>query len=113
MIFAPDLKASIFANFLVPDMVGGWDFGGRLDYVYSDEYYTDISYVMSVLTDSYSLYNASFKFVSPTEKFTISLIGRNLTEEEYCAWCIPSGPNVLASMNPPREIILRFSAALD
>ena len=29
------------------------------------------------------------------------------------AWCIPSGPNVLAAMNPPREIGLRISADFD
>ena len=32
LIFAPDLKGTVFADFLVEDAFGGWDIGGRLDY---------------------------------------------------------------------------------
>lgn len=113
LIFAPDVKASIWADFQLLDTLGDWDLGGRFDYAYSSEFYTDISYQDNVLTDSYSLLNASLRMTSPDERFTISLIGRNLTEEAYCAWCIPSGPNVLATMNPPRELGLRLTARFD
>ena len=113
LIFAPDLKGTIFADFLVQDAFGGWDFGGRFDYTYSDEQYTDISYQENVLTESYSISNAALRLISPNDLVTISLIGRNLSEEAYCAWCIPSGPNVLAAMNPPREIALKVSAVFD
>ena len=113
LIFAPDLKGTIFADFLVEDAFGGWDFGGRFDYTYSDEQYTDISYQDNVLTDSYSISNAALRLISPNDRVTVTLIGRNLSEEGYCAWCIPSGPNVLASMNPPREIVLKISARFE
>ena len=113
LIFAPDLKGTVFADFLVENAFGGWDFGGRLDYTHSDEQYTDISYQNNVLTDAYSISNAGLRLISPNERVTVSLIGRNLSDEAYCAWCIPSGPNVLAAMNPPREIGLRFSADFD
>ena len=103
----------MFADFLFEDAIGGWDFGGRLDYTQSDEQYTDISYQDNVLTDAYSISNAGLRLVSPNERITVSLIGTNLTDEAFCAWCIPSGPNVLAAMNPPREIGLRFSADFD
>ncbi|MGI9321972.1 MAG: hypothetical protein ACR2PJ_00180 [Pseudomonadales bacterium] len=33
-------------------------------------------------------------------------------EEGYSAWSIPSGPNVLTAMNPPRQILVSVSAAL-
>ena len=39
-----------------------------------------------------------------------TLFGKNLSNEDYCAWCIPSGPNVLAAMNPPRELALQVRA---
>lgn len=113
LIFAPEFKAALFADFQFDDAVAGWGFGGRFDYSYSDEYYTDISYQDNVLTDSYSLLNAALRFVSPSERFTVSLIGKNLTDEEYCAWCIPSGPNVLAAMNPPRELAIQLRARFD
>lgn len=113
LIFAPDLKGTVFADFLVEDAFGGWDFGGRFDYTHSDEHYTDISYQNNVLTDAYSISNAGLRLISPNERVTVSLIGRNLSDEAFCAWCIPSGPNVLAAMNPTREIGLRISADFD
>ncbi len=113
LIFAPELKTSVYVDFLFDDLIAGWDLGGRVDWAYSDEYYTDISYQDNVLTDSYSLYSAAFRLISPNERVTLSLIGRNLTDEEYCAWCIPSGPNVLAAMNPPREIGIKLAVAFD
>lgn len=110
LIFAPELKAAVFADFQLDDAVAGWGIGGRVDISYSDEFYTDISYQDNVLTDSFTLYNAMVRLVSPSEKWIVSLIGKNLSNEEYCAWCIPSGPNVLAAMNPPREIALQVRA---
>ncbi|EED32862.1 putative TonB-dependent receptor [gamma proteobacterium NOR5-3] len=113
LIFAPELKAALFADFQISDAVGGWGIGGRLDVSYSDEFYTDISYEDNVLTESFTLYNAVLRMNSPSERFTVSLIGKNLTNEKYCAWCIPSGPNILAAMNPPREIALQLRATFD
>ena len=114
LIFAPETSASLFADFQIADAFGEWDVGGRFDYLYSDEYYTDISYQDNVLTDSYSLYNAMLRFTSPEDRYTISLIGKNLSNEEYCTWCIPSGPgNILASMGPPRQFEIRLTATFD
>ena len=113
LIFAPDLKYTLYTDFLVDDVFAGWGLAGRLDYIYSDEQYTDISYRDDVLTPSYSITNASLRFISPDDRVTVSLIGRNLGEEAYAAWSIPSGPNILTSMNPPREIVLKVSANFD
>jgi iron complex outermembrane receptor protein len=60
----------------------------------------------NVQQDSFSTYGASMHWLSPESNFTISLIGKNLTEEKILAWGIPSGPNILAAMAPPREIAL-------
>ena len=113
LIFAPDSKFTVFADFFFEDAMGGWDIAGRADYTYSDEQYTDISYRDDVITDSYSITNASLRFISPNDRVTVSLIGRNLGDEAYSAWSIPSGPNILTSMNPPRELVLKLSARFD
>ena len=113
LIFAPDSKFTLFADFYYEDVFGSWDFAGRADYTYSDEYYTDISYRPDVITDSFSITNASVRFISPDDRVTVSLIGRNLADEGYAAWTIPSGPNLLASMNAPREIMLRLQARFE
>ncbi len=113
LIFAPDSKYTVFADFLVEDAIGGWDFAGRADYTHSDDYYTDISYRDDVITPSHSITNASLRFISPNDRVTVSLIGRNLGDEAYSAWSLPSGPNILTSMNPPREVVLKISANFD
>ncbi|MBT8083841.1 MAG: TonB-dependent receptor [Woeseia sp.] len=113
LIFAPDSKYTVFADFLVEDAIGGWGFAGRADYTRSDEQYTDISYRDDVITPSFSITNASLRLISPNDRATVSLIGRNLGDEAYAAWNIPSGPNILSSMNPPREVMLKLSLRFD
>ena len=110
LIFAPELKYTLFADFLFEEVFKGWNIAGRVDYTSSDEQYTDISYMEGVLVDPYAIANASLRLISPENRLTLSLIIRNLGEEGYCAWCIPSGPNVLAAMNPPREVALKVAA---
>ena len=113
LIFAPDLKYTVFADFVVDNAIGGWDIAGRADYTHSDEFYTDISYRNDVITPSYSITNAYLHFISPSDRVRVSLIGRNLGEEAYSAWSIPSGPNILTSMNAPRELMLQLTANFD
>ena len=110
LIFAPETKGSIYADFFFEDAIGGWDLAAHADMNYSDDAFTDISYGPNTISPSHTLYNASLRFVSPSEKYSISLVGKNLTEEAYCAWCVPSGPNIIATMNAPREIALKFAA---
>ena len=113
LIFTPETKGTIFADIYVADAVGEWDLGAHFDVNYSDDAFTDISYRPETISASHTTYNASVKLVSPTERFTVSLLGKNLGEEAYCAWCVPSGPNIIATMNAPREIALRFTAKFD
>jgi len=105
--FAPENKASLFMEYSADAVFKGWDFSARADLSYSDDYYTDISYFDTVLQETYESLSASVRLVSPDERYTVSLIGKNLTEEEVMVWGIPSGPNILAAMKPPRELTLK------
>ena len=58
----------------------------------------------------YGLIGANIRLVSPDENYTITLVGKNLTEEVILQWGIPTGPNSLASLRAPREIALKVSA---
>ena len=113
LIFAPENKGTLYADLYFEDALGDWDFGAHVDVNYSDDAFTDISYLPDTVSESHTTYNASLKLISPTDKFTIALLGRNLGEKAYCAWCVPSGPNIIASMNAPREIALKFTAKFD
>lgn len=110
LIFSPETKGNIFAEYYNDSSLGDWGFGARADINYSGEYYTDIAYKDGSFEDGYTIYNASARIVSPDENYTISLVGKNLTEEVVLNWGIPSGPNTLAALRKPREIILKFSA---
>ncbi|MBU3002960.1 TonB-dependent receptor [Paraglaciecola arctica] len=108
LIYAPENKGAVFAEYYGDDMIGEWDFNARTDIAFTGDQYTDITYVDAVMQESYTTLNASMRFVSPDEDMTISLIGKNLTDEKIMAWGVPSGPNILAAMAPPREIQLKF-----
>ncbi|XPF95035.1 TonB-dependent receptor [Colwellia sp. RE-S-Sl-9] len=108
LIYAPKTKGAVFAEFYVDDIFDGfWDFSARTDIAMSGDVYTDITYKPTVKQDSYETYNASMRFISPDEDIVISLVGKNLTNEKIMAWGVPSGPNILAAMSPPREIMLK------
>lgn len=108
LIYAPETKGSIYAEYYIDDIWGFWDFSARTDIAFTDDQYTDITYRSTVEQKGYETYNASMRLISPEEDVVISLIGKNLTDEEILAWGVPSGPNILAAMAPPREIVLKL-----
>ena len=107
--FAPENKGSIFVEYSADAVVQDWSFNARADLSFTDDQYTDISYFDTVLQDAYETVNASMRFVSPDDKYTVSLIGKNLTDEKIMAWGVPSGPNILAAMSPPRQLIVKLA----
>jgi len=111
LIFAPDWKGTLFAEFTTRVM-DGWGLQARADFTHSDEYYTDSVLSPGTLQDSYQIVNASIWFTSPSERYRIGLIGRNLTEEAYRRFGLASpGSSVyLAELNQPRRIILKLTA---
>lgn len=105
--FAPEHKGSLYFDYEVPDTFGGWDLGLRGDVTHTGEQFTDISYFDEVFQESVWTFNAGIRLISPDDNITVQLLGKNLTNEKIMAWGVPSGPNFLAAMAPPREIQLR------
>ena len=108
--FAPKTKGSFYADLYMNDAIGAWDVRLHGDIANSGETFTDLSYVPTELSPSHTLYNASIRLVSPNENYSITLLGKNLSDEGYCVWCLDGGP---ATMNRPREIAVSFSARID
>jgi outer membrane receptor protein involved in Fe transport len=107
--YAPENKGSLFLEYSADSVLNGWSFSARGDISFTDDQYTDISYFDTVMQEAYETVNASVRLISPDENYTVSLIGKNLTEEEIMAWGVPSGPNILAAMSAPRELILKLA----
>lgn len=108
LIFAPEFKASFFAEYYGDDVFGDWDFSARTDISITGDQFTDITYRPTVEQKAFETYNASVRLISPDEDIVVSLIGKNLSNEKIMAWGVPSGPNILAAMAPPREIMLKL-----
>jgi len=110
LTFAPETKGSVYADVYLADAIGEWDVNLHADINYADDAWSNITYSPVELIESHTISNASIRFVSPSEKYSFTLLGKNLSDEMYCAWCLTGGP---ASLNTPREISLRLSAKFD
>ena len=108
--FAPKHKGSAFIDYFTDNAIGEWGAGFSANIAFSDEYFTDISYADSSFEDGYTIIGGNIRLVSPDDKYSISLIGKNLTDEVVLQWGIPTGPNSLASLRSPREFAVKFGA---
>lgn len=106
--FAPETKGSLYFDWQRENSIAGWDLGLRADVTHTGEQFTDISYFPGVFQESVETWNAGVRLMSPDGGVTVQLLGKNLTNEKIMAWGVPSGPNFLAAMAPPRELSLRL-----
>ncbi|SIN67685.1 Outer membrane receptor proteins, mostly Fe transport [Parasphingorhabdus marina DSM 22363] len=109
LIFAPDWKGAAYIALDQPDFLGEWDLGFRADVNFSSEYFVELEYVDVLRQGSYATFNANVSLTTPGDELTISLIGKNLTEEHVLAWGLQAGPGTFVAPNEPREMILRLS----
>ncbi|MEO0497990.1 MAG: TonB-dependent receptor, partial [Pseudomonadota bacterium] len=107
LIFAPEFKGGLFVEYTRPNTFGEWTFGARSDVNFSSSFSTELTYNPNLEQDSYTLINASVRMTSPDERFTLSAIGRNLTEQHVIAWGFTGGFTDLVAPRAPREIILQ------
>lgn len=108
--FAPKHKGNAFIDYFNDGAFGDWGLGFRGNVAISGEYFTDISYADSSFEDGYTIIGGNIRLVSPNGNYTVSLVGKNLTDEAVLQWGIPTGPNSLASVRSPREIALKVGA---
>ncbi|MGD9965954.1 MAG: TonB-dependent receptor [Hyphomonadaceae bacterium] len=97
---SPEGQFNIFAD-------GEWSaFGGdlsaRLHYQWTDEFYFDPSNNREVLEDGYGLFTAFASWESPSG-LTLSLWGKNLTDEEYRVHIIKNVGIGFSVFGPPQE----------
>ncbi|MFK8054241.1 MAG: TonB-dependent receptor [Woeseiaceae bacterium] len=83
--FAPDLKYSVGGQWDFDLASGGW-LQLNASYVYTDEKLSgNIGQTDEVpfLLPDYNMLNASFGYHSADDKFSVTLIGKNLTDDQY------------------------------
>ena len=106
--YAPKNKASVYVDYFASDLLGSWGFGARVDGTYTDDLYTDVSLQNFAFSEAYTMYGASLRLISPSDKITVSLVGRNLGNEKVNAWSAGAGPNSISTMAPPRLLTLKL-----
>jgi iron complex outermembrane receptor protein len=85
--FAPDQKYSVSGEYSIP-RDNGAEWVVNASYVYTDEQLSgnigqDEDSNPEVLLPDYDIVNMSLTYRSPEEKYTVSLVGKNLTDETY------------------------------
>ena len=63
--------------------VGAGRLGVRVDYAWTDEYYSNPEIGLQWLLDDYALLNANVRYTPPSEKWQLTVFGNNLTDEKY------------------------------
>ncbi|MDJ0751306.1 MAG: TonB-dependent receptor [Woeseiaceae bacterium] len=84
--FSPDLKVSLFGEWLVE--LDSMDLVFNGSYVHTDEQYSDLpntsgSFAPAALLPEYDVLNLTASLSFNDDQFRISLIGKNLTDESY------------------------------
>lgn len=103
---SPEHQFNVFVD-------GEWDlFGGefatRVNYQWQDEFYFDPSNNPEVLEDEHGLLSAFASWESPTG-FTLSVYGKNITDEDYRLHVIKNVGIGFSVFGPPQEFGISLS----
>ena len=103
----PENQATLSGVYRVPLATG--ELTARLDYSYNDELYATAQ--NQIVTPSYTLLNGSIVYAPNAANWELAIQGRNLADEVYADWVYLSGEDGVSSrsMNPPREVMGRFT----
>lgn len=108
---APDTSASLTLDYDLPVSFGVFSFHG--DARYTDEYNTwgrdnDDGFYR----DSVTLINGNIKFTDSDERYTVTVFGRNLSDEEVISGAVKTGANPITQFyQPPREFGVELTYA--
>jgi outer membrane receptor protein involved in Fe transport len=105
--FAPEWTGSVFADVNAP-ITSGLNLVGNLTVSYSDEYLTDGTLEPTLTQDSYTKYDASIGIEASSGQWNLSVIGKNLSDEEInmSSQSLGAGYDI-AYLMPPRLVVLQ------
>ena len=105
--FSPEWTGSVFADLSVP-ITSGLNLIGNVTASYSDEYLTDGTLEPLLTQDSYTKYDASLGLEASNGRWNVSVIGKNLSDEEInmSSQSLGAGYDI-AYLMPPRLVVLQ------
>jgi iron complex outermembrane receptor protein len=104
--FSAEWTGSVFADVVFP-VTGGLNLVGNVTASYSDDYLTDGTLDPRQTQESYTKYDASLGLEASSGQWNVSVIGKNLSDEEINT----SGQNIgvydIGYLMPPRLVVLQ------
>lgn len=105
--FAPEVTGSLFADIAFP-LTDNLNMVGNLTASYSDEYLTDGTLDPVNMQDSYTKFDASIGLEAVTGQWNVSVIGKNLSDEEINMSSQPLGAGYdISYLMPPRLVVVQ------
>jgi len=105
---APEWKASVSAEYRFE--LDALDIVPNLLYVYTDDQYADLNEPAITLIPAYSTVDLSVALADKDDRYRLTLIGRNLTDESYAAMITRGGPGGAPRLQIPRDADRYFGA---
>jgi outer membrane receptor protein involved in Fe transport len=105
--FSPEWTGSVFADVIVP-ISSGLNLTGNVTASYSDDYLADGSLDPDLGQESYTKYDASLGLEASSGQWNVSVIGKNLSDEEInmSGQSLGAGYDI-AYLMPPRMVVLQ------
>jgi iron complex outermembrane receptor protein len=104
--FAPEVSGSVFADVLVP-MGSNLNLIGGVTASYSDDYFTDGTLDPRLTQDSYTKLDANIGIAASSNRWDLTLIGKNLSDEKINMSGQPLGAYDIAYLMPPRMLVVQ------
>ncbi len=98
---APELKGSLAAQYRIA--LSSVDIIPSLLFVYTDKQFADLNEPAITLIPSYSTVDVSVAIADKNDKYRVTLVGRNLTDESFAALITRGGPGGAPRLQIPRD----------
>lgn len=98
---APEWKSSLAVQYRIP--LAKVDIVPSLLYVYTDDQFSDLNEVPITLIPSYSTLDLSVAISDKNDKYRLTLVGRNVTDESFAALVTRGGPGGAPRLQIPRD----------
>ncbi len=105
---APEIKGSLGAQYTIN--LASVDVIPSVLFVYTDDQYSDLNEPAITLIPAYSTFDLSVAIADKDDKYRLTLVGRNLTDESYAALITRGGPGGAPRLQIPRDADRYFGA---
>jgi iron complex outermembrane receptor protein len=89
--FSPKFKTSITADYLIPLPAAPFDVELNSAYVWQSKQQYDINQAPDSVQESYGLWDASVSLVSHDERYRLSFVAKNITDQFFTIIKVPNG----------------------